>query len=656
MPNNHLPAFDRVFPRKELYRGKGRAALVWSISAAVLLIATLFVVYLTADLLESRGRLILSASENEVLTELFGESWIETLEQKRSSTGNREVRYEDAGLLPTVWHARNRYWGPLFTSVYQNVSLLHSNASALGTLVIVGALIGLLRSLMASQARRKSTQAGLDVAMRLRKTIHRQRLRLGPGELEDTEAAHVMRLFTNDVDRVSNGIARWIRRIGEHPLTLFLLLVLAISMNWLVTLQCLIPLAFGWYLVHKQKSRAEYAAHQTEARAQEELRLLSECLQKTRLVRGYNMEKFEREQFESNLERLRDDVSTIQRNERKSRWISRAAVTICVSIVIGLVGLKILQPAGLTFSAALVLLTIFVWMYKPLEELWELPGIREDAALAADRIYRYLDKIPSVGQAVGAKFLQPLSKMLTFDSVSYQPPNHRPLLDHLDLRISAGTTVSIVSLDDREPRALAYMLPRFIEPQSGRILFDGEDIAWVTLESLRAETIFVGASDPFFTGTVRENICCGNNEYSMQDATAAAKLAHANKFILDLPQGYETVLGEHGEQLDVGQGFRLGLARAILRNPALMIVEEPSEDLDNDTKTMLDDTYNRMTKGRTTIFLPKRLSTVRRTDLVVLLHRGKVAAIGSHAEIVKNSEAYRHWEYLRYNVFRKVSE
>jgi ABC-type multidrug transport system fused ATPase/permease subunit len=203
---------------------------------------------------------------------------------------------------------------------------------------------------------------------------------------------------------------------------------------------------------------------------------------------------------------------------------------------------------------------------------------------------------------------------------------------------------------------LAYLLPRFIEPQSGRVLFDGEDIAWVTLESLRAESIFVGAGDPFFTGTVRENICCGNNEYPMQDATAAAKQAHANKFILDLPQGYETMLGEHGEQLDVGQGFRLGLARAILRNPALMIVEEPGEALDNDTKTMLDDTYSRMTKGRTTIFLPTRLSTVRRTDLVVLLHKGKVAAIGSHAEVVKSSEAYRHWEYLRYNAFRKLSD
>lgn len=655
MPNHQQTAFDRVFPRKELYQGKARAAFIWSAIAAILMAATLFVVYLTAHLLETGGRLKLDAEENQILQAMLSE---ETEEETSDATPPHGESYENVGLLPVVWDARDNYWGRAFAAIYQSTPTLQTNAAALGTLLFLGALIGLLRSFLASIARRMSTQVGLDVAMTLRKTIHRQRLRLGPGDLEDTETEQVLRMFTFDVDRVRDGISRWLRRISIHPFTLFVLLVLALSINWLVTLQCLIPLAFCWYLVHRQSDRKQYVTRQAEARTEEELRLLSESLQKTRLVRGYNMETFEREQFQRNLDRLREDVTSLQRSQRVSEWISRGTVTICMSLVAGLVGWKILQdPPGLSFAAGLVLFLIFAWLYEPLEELWQLSKIREDANLAADRIYRYLDKIPSVGQAVGAKFLQPLSKMLTFDSVCYQAPkNRRAVLDHLDLRIPSGSTVSIVSLDDMEPRALAYLLPRFIEPQEGRVLFDGEDIAWVTLESLRAETIFVGAADPFFTGTVRENICAGNNEYSLQDATAAAKQAHANKFILDLPQGYETVLGEHGEQLDAGQGFRLGLARAILRNPALMIIEEPGEALDNDTKTMLDDTYNRTTRGRTTIFLPTRLSTVRRTDLVVLLHRGKVEAIGSHAEVVKSSEAYRHWEYLRYNTFRRVRD
>ncbi len=135
--------------------------------------------------------------------------------------------------------------------------------------------------------------------------------------------------------------------------------------------------------------------------------------------------------------------------------------------------------------------------------------------------------------------------------------------------------------------------------------------------------------------------------------TEAAKTAHAHNFILKLPQGYETVIGEHGERLDAGQGFRLGLARAILRNPSLLIIEEPTDSLDDDTKSLMDDSYNRIVRGRTVIFLPNRLSTLRRSEKVVFLHRGKVEAQGSYHELVKNSTLFRHWEYMHFNQFRR---
>ena len=263
-----------------------------------------------------------------------------------------------------------------------------------------------------------------------------------------------------------------------------------------------------------------------------------------------------------------------------------------------------------------------------------------------------MNQIPAVSQAVGAKFLEPVSRTIGFEAVSYTLPNKRRLLDGIDLTLSAGEVIALVAFEPLEARAMACLLPRFIEPQSGRILFDGEDIAWGTLESLRAETVYVGGSDPFFTGTVVENIVCSHSGYTLSDVTEAAKTAHAHNFILKLPQGYETVIGEHGERLDAGQGFRLGLARAILRNPSLLIVEEPTDPLDDDTKSLLDDSYNRIVRGRTVIFLPNRLSTLRRSENVVFLHRGKVEAQGSYHDLVKNSSLFRHWEYMHFNQFR----
>ena len=287
----------------------------------------------------------------------------------------------------------------------------------------------------------------------------------------------------------------------------------------------------------------------------------------------------------------------------------------------------------------------------PLSSLWHVPQLREDATLSSARVYRFLDQIPEVGQAVGAKFLQPVSKSVIFESVGYSLPRQRQLLNNFDLRITAGEAVAFVSLDPLESRAVAYMLPRFIEPQMGRVLIDGEDIAWVTLESLRAEAVYVGGPDPFFTGTVLENITCGVSDYTVPEATEAAKQMHAHKFILGLPQGYETQLGQGGEILEPGPSFRLSLARAMVRNPALIILEEPPE-LDADTKALLDDAYKRLKENRTVIFLPSRLSTVRRVDRIVLIHDGRVEAIGTHESLVHSSALYRHWEYVRFNQFR----
>ncbi len=285
MPNSLDSTFERVFPRKELFQGNARSAILWSTCASILLAVTLFLVYLTADLLVTRGRLAVAREEALAVQEFLGEDLAGRFPVTETAT---RAIYDDAGLLPTVWNARGRFWGPPLAEAFRSLPLLQSNVPALGTLILFGAFLGLVRSLWATLARRMCTQAGLDVATRLRKLIHQQRLRLGPGDLEDSEADHVLGLFTKDVERIQDGISRWLRRTSEHPFVLGMLLILALVIDWRVTLLCLIPLAFCWYIVHKQKARTNQMTVQTQARAETELRLLSECLQKTRLVRGYN--------------------------------------------------------------------------------------------------------------------------------------------------------------------------------------------------------------------------------------------------------------------------------------------------------------------------------------------------------------------------------
>lgn len=652
MTNSQTNSFERVFPLRNLFRGSALTVLGLSIVSSALLIVQLILLSLTADLLETRGTLRLPAAEVPELARILDEAPADT-----DSPQPDRIREDSNGLIASVWRTRHLPWGPVVASAYQRVPALSSNEQALGILAGGLVLFGLLRSLILSRSRRASAAAAMEVATGLRRSLHRQSLRLEPSVLDGEAAERGPKLFIDDVETIRGSVGRWVGVLNRAPIELLLLLLFALMLNGLLTLQTLIPLGLCWYLVQRVKSSATESRRRDDERTAGGLRLLAEGLRKSRLVRGYGMDTYEQEQFQTHLERYQQNADVVERGRRQSRWITRVLVMLCATLVLLLVGFKVLSTTeGFTLSTAIVLTVTVGYMFPPLQALWSLQEARSRAAIAADRIYRYLNEIPEVGQAVGARFLDPMSRTLQFESVTYQGSNRRKVLDGIDLKIKAGETVGIISLDPVQAHALAWLLPRFIEPTSGRILIDGEDIAWVTLESLRAECVFVSGSEPCFTGSVLDNIRGGDSRFSLQDVTQAAKQSHAHHFIQRLPQGYETEVGEYGEQLDAGQAFRLGLARAILRDPALLIIEEPEVLLDDDTKNLLDDAYNRILPGRTVLFLPSRMSTVRRTDRIIVLNKGRVEAVGPHAELVRSCQLLRHWEYVHFNDFRDAME
>ena len=349
-------------------------------------------------------------------------------------------------------------------------------------------------------------------------------MRLGPEDLADQERQHVLTLFTDEVDRVKDGASMWLYRLGRYPFELLLLFVVALSIDAWSTLQCIIPLGCCWFLLMRERRQYESGQLRADVLVGEELRLLAESFRKTRIVRGYGMETLEHDRFQNYLDRFRASLAAAGRGSQLSFWAIRVFVIVSVAVVLYLVGNKVLAaPHGLSPAAALTLLATLAAMHFPLAALNRLKQDRENASLAAERVFRYLNRVPEVSQAVGAKFLQPLAQAVHFEAVTCNIPRRKHVLQGLDLTIPAGSVTALISLDPLEARCLAYLLPRFVEPSSGRVLIDGEDIAWVTLESLRAEVAYVGGTDPFFTGTVLENISCGNKNYSLTQVTEAAK-------------------------------------------------------------------------------------------------------------------------------------
>jgi len=649
MPAQPHP-FDRLFPPAEFLRPRTLLACACSALGSLILVKQLLVAQLLLGLLTYGGELRLSNTERAQLEALVAPVTLD------AAGPAAPFEFKNQGLLPLVWRSEGTMWGNILAQAYRSFPPYRQNVSALSWLVAGLALMQLLRLLLDSLARRMHIRQAVDATTQVRLAIHRQVLRLGPADLEGHANPQAMQLFTTVVDTLRDGIVYFLTILGRDVVRLAVLLIFIVVLEPLLALLCLVPLAGCWALTMFVKRQAEVTRSASVAKSQQDLRLLSDCFSKTQLIKSFGMEALEQEQFEKALGRFQRESSANLQAGRSWRAAVDVVWTVCIAGAIFLAGWRELNPeAGREFDATLIMSAAMIAVWFPLQRLWNLRErhqVTRDAALA---IQTWLDIRPPVEQVVGAKFLNPLSRVLEFQGVSYSTPHHRKLLEGLSFKIPAGKTVGLLSSDPLETIAAAYMLPRFIEPQEGRILFDGEEIAWVTLESLRAETVLVTGKEPFLTGSIRDNIS-GGGSHSLPDVTDAAKFAHAHNFIVKLPQGYESVIGEHGENFDVSQSYRIGLARAILRKPALLIIQEPTEALDDEIKAMLDDAYKRICQNRTVIFLPNRLHTIRRCDYLVFLHKGKVAAAGTHAQLVQSSALYRHWEYVRFSEFRHEFE
>ena len=657
--NDTDTTWQRLFPRAQWWKTSAWLAIPLGVLSGLLLAMLFLVGLMVVDLFDRQGRVAFTPEEILLAQELFGES-LDLVRPAQAMNVSETITLENKGIVGTLWHFRDRLWTRPLIVWYRQVPLLQQNSSALLVLLLTGAVLGLIRGSLHSGIRLISTGIGLQAADQMRRELHRQSMRLGPSDLLDYQVHQAFKLFTQDTVIVRDGISSFVYRISLHSITLVILMLLAIMTSPRLFMQLIFPLLGCWVLVERERQHIRQAERLSDAEAEHRSNVLAESLLKTRLIRGYSMEPFESEHFQKHLEQFSRSTLTVRKRDVFSRWLCWGLVVGCVVVLALLMGIKVLlpeeHPQHLTLAETVLLSSCFGFAYRPLVKLQQLIGMRKETSLAAERVYRYLAQIPEVGQAVGAKFLDPLSKAITFENVTYSLPgvSGKKLLDQLEVKIPAGGITVIASANPLEARALIYMLPRFLEPQSGRVLIDGEDIAWVTLESLRAETLYVGGVDPFFTGTVYENITCGDEKYTLSDAMTAAKRVHAHNFIQRLSNGYETMLGEHGEQLDASEAYRLGLARAILRNPALLILEEPEGIASEEAKSMIDDAHDQVAQNRTVLIIPSRMHTIRKSDRIVLLYQGKVATVNTHANLLAGNELYRHWEYMKFNIFRHV--
>jgi len=286
--------------------------------------------------------------------------------------------------------------------------------------------------------------------------------------------------------------------------------------------------------------------------------------------------------------------------------------------------------------------------YEPVKRLTGVSNSYQQALGASEQVFHYLDSEPEMVDQPGAISLPPFQDTIAFEQVEFDYEDGVPLLRDINLHIGKGEVVALVGSSGAGKTTLASLIPRFFDVTHGRITIDGHDVREVKLQSLRAQIGIVTQETILFNDSVYNNICYGSRLPTDAQVREAARVALAEDFILEMPHGYETIIGERGQRLSGGQRQRIAIARALLKNPPILILDEATSELDTESELLVQRALANLMAGRTVVVIAHRLSTVRRAERIVVIDRGSICEIGTHEDLVSRGGMYQRLHDLQF--------
>jgi subfamily B ATP-binding cassette protein MsbA len=501
---------------------------------------------------------------------------------------------------------------------------------------VAGALLGvyLLKGVGSYCSVFLMTDVGQRLVMDLRNHLFGHILGQSAGFFVGHTTGQLMSRITNDVNRVQHVVSETVGDLLREGLALVAYAVLLFYYDARLALVCMT----GAPIVIYPLVRLGQRVRRTTRRSQEEIEHLSHLTAETfsahRIVEGFGAEAYERQRFDSASWKLyRTNMKVIS---------SLSALPPLMEVLGGLgiagvlwYGSREIATAELTSGEFTSFVAALLLMYGPVKKLSRVNATVQQAIAAAERIFETLDRHTEAADRPGATPLAPLGDRIEFRKVTFAyEDGTRDVLRGVSFTIRAGQMVAIVGLSGAGKTTLVNLIPRFYDVTSGAILIDGVDIRDVTLRSLRANIGLVTQETMLFDDTVGHNIAYAAPDAPRGAVEAAARAAHAHEFIVTLPQGYDTIIGERGQRLSGGQRQRLAIARALLRNSPILILDEATSSLDAESELLVQDALAKLLLNRTSFVIAHRLSTVRRADAIIVLDHGRVVEIGRHDELL----------------------
>jgi subfamily B ATP-binding cassette protein MsbA len=523
--------------------------------------------------------------------------------------------------------------GPILDEVLPTRENIHGTV----TLILVFYLIKGLGSYASAYL---MTDVGQRVVRDVRNRLFQHILGQSAAFFSGRTSGRLLSRIVNDVAQIQRAVSETLGDLARETITVIFFAGALIYTDARLALVCLTGAPLVVYPLVRLGQRVRRTTRRSQEALEQITHVSNEAFTGHRIVKAFGSEQHETSKF-----------------EQASQYFYRTSmrVTSALSVLPPLMefiggvafagalyaGSREIQAGHLTTGEFVKFMVVLFSMYSPLKKLSRVNADLQQAMAASERIFEMLDTHTEVHEREGASALPPFRERIDLEQVQFSYEGvEGATLDGVSLSVAAGQTLAIVGRSGAGKTTLVNLLPRFYDVTGGRILVDGHDVRDVTLASLRAQIGIVTQETVLFDDTVAANIAYGMPSSAREQVEAAARAAHAHDFVMQLPSGYDTMIGERGQRLSGGQRQRLAIARAILRNSPILILDEATSALDAESEMLVQDALSALMRNRTSFVIAHRLSTVRRADMIVVLEQGRIVERGGHEELLARGGAY----------------